>query len=128
MDRGHFAAPADQSCWAGAAVSFLASGSESGLVAVAVGPLNEGQRDNVDIIYRYQARDTPAKPLPSDSDAALLRLDDGNKVLAALLDHVKDESDPIRQVIEVDPHDFGLAAGKTGIRKQRPFAAIVNQP
>ena len=79
----------------------------------------------VDIIYRYQARDTPARPLPSDSNAAILRLDDGNRAFAALLDHVKDESGLIQQVIPVDPRDLGLVAGKTGIPKQRPFAAIL---
>ncbi len=79
----------------------------------------------VDIIYRYQARDTPARPLPSDSNAAILRLDDGNRAFAALLDHVKDESGVIQQVIPVDPRDLGLVAGKTGIPKQRPFAAIL---
>ena len=79
----------------------------------------------VDIIYRYQARDTPARPLPSDSNAALLRLDDGNRAFAALLDHVKDESGLIQQVIPVDPRDLGLVASKTGIPKQRPFAAIL---
>jgi carbonic anhydrase len=79
----------------------------------------------VDIIYRYQARDTPARPLPSDSSAALLRLDDGNKAFAALLDHVKGESGLIQQVIPVDPRDLGLVPGKNGIPKQRPFAAIL---
>ena len=79
----------------------------------------------VDIIYRYQARDTPARPLPSDSNAALLRLDEGNRAFAALLDHVKDESGLIQQIIPVDPRDLGLVAGKTGIPKQRPFAAIL---
>lgn len=79
----------------------------------------------VDIIYRYQARDTPARPLPSDSNAAILRLDDGNRAFAALLDHVKDESGLIQQIIPVDPRDLGLVAGKTGIPKQRPFAAIL---
>jgi carbonic anhydrase len=79
----------------------------------------------VDIIYRYQTRDTPARPLPSDSNAALHRLDNGNRAFAALLDHVKDESGLIQQVIPVDPRDLGLVAGKTGIPKQRPFAAIL---
>ena len=79
----------------------------------------------VDIIYRYQARDTPARPLPSDSSAALLRLDDGNRAFAALLDHVKDESGLIQQVIPVDPRDLGLVLSKNGMPKQRPFAAIL---
>jgi carbonic anhydrase len=79
----------------------------------------------VDIIYRYQARDIPARPLPSNSNAALLRLDDGNRAFAALLDHVKDESGLIQQVIPVDPRDLGLVPGKNGILKQRPFAVIL---
>ena len=79
----------------------------------------------VDIIYRYQARDTPARPLPSDSNAALLRLDDGNRAFAALLDHVKDESGVIQQIIPVDPRDLGLVPGKNGMPKQRPFAVIL---
>ena len=79
----------------------------------------------VDIIYRYQARDIPARPLPSDSNAALLRLDDGNRAFAALLDHVKDESGVIQQVIPVDPRDLGLVPGKNGMPKQRPFAVIL---
>jgi carbonic anhydrase len=79
----------------------------------------------VDIIYRYQARDTPARPVPSDSNAALLRLDDGNRAFAALLDHVKDESGLIQQIIPVDARDLGLVPGETGTPKQRPFAAIL---
>jgi carbonic anhydrase len=79
----------------------------------------------VDIIYRYQERDTPARPLPSSSNAALLRLDDGNRAFAVLLDHVKDESGLIQQVIPVDPRDLGLVPGKNGMPKQRPFAVIL---
>jgi carbonic anhydrase len=66
----------------------------------------------VDIIYRYEVRDTPAKPFPSDRNAALLRLDHGNREFAALLDHVKDESGVIQQVIQVDPRDLGLLPNK----------------
>jgi carbonic anhydrase len=63
--------------------------------------------------------------LPPDSNAALLRLDDGNRAFAALLDHAKDESGLIQQVIPVDPRDLGIVAGKSGIPTQRPFAAIL---
>jgi carbonic anhydrase len=87
--------------------------------------LTEANVKTVDIIYRYQALDTPARSLPTDSDAAVLRLDDGNRDFATLLDHVKDESGLIQQVIPVDPRDLGLVPGKTGIPKQRPFAAIL---
>jgi carbonic anhydrase len=79
----------------------------------------------VDIIYRFGTSDTPAKPLPSDSNAALLRLDHGNRDFAALLDHIKDGSGVIQQIIPVDPRDLGLVSGSTGIPKQRPFAAVL---
>ena len=80
----------------------------------------------VEIIYRYEARDVSARPLPSDSNAAMLRLDDGNRGFAALLDHVKDETGVIQQIIPVDARDLGLTPGSTGAPKQRPFAAVLN--
>jgi carbonic anhydrase len=79
----------------------------------------------VDIIYRCNASETAIRPLPSDSDAALLRLDRGNKDFAALLDHIKDESGLIQQVISVDPRDLGLGSGSAETPKQHPFAAIL---
>jgi carbonic anhydrase len=79
----------------------------------------------VEIIYRYEARDVSARPLPSDSNAAMLRLDDGNRGFAALLDHVKDETGVIQQIIPVDARDLGLTPGSTGAPKQRPFAAVL---
>ena len=85
----------------------------------------EANLKTVDIIYRYQARGTPARRLPSDSNAALLRLDKGNRVFAALLDHVKDKGGLIQRVIPVDPRDLGVVTGKTRIPRQRPFAAIL---
>ena len=80
--------------------------------------------ETVDIIYRYNPRETLIRPLPSDSNTALLRLEDGNKSFAALVDHVKDESG-IQQVIAVDPSDLGLGSGSPEMPKQRPFAAIL---
>jgi carbonic anhydrase len=79
---------------------------------------------SVDIIYRYQARDTSARPLPADSNAALLRLNGGNSDFAALLDHVKNESG-IQRIILVDPRDLGLDSDVAGTTKQRPFAAVL---
>jgi carbonic anhydrase len=78
----------------------------------------------VDIIYRYNPLETAIRPLPSDSNAALLRLDDGNKSFAALVDHIMDESG-IQQIIPVDPHDLGLGSGGSEMPKQRPFAAVL---
>jgi carbonic anhydrase len=77
----------------------------------------------VDIIYRYEAGDAPKRRPPLDSNAALLRLNDGNRDFAALLDHVKDTSGVIKQIIPVDPQDLGLVS--SGTPKQRPFAAVL---
>jgi carbonic anhydrase len=79
----------------------------------------------VDVIYRYAAQDLSPRPQPSDSDAALLRLNDGNRDFALLLDHVHDDTGVIQQIIPVDPRDLGLASGVTGPTKQRPFAVVV---
>ncbi len=79
----------------------------------------------VDIIYRYEALGTPARSPPADSDAALLRLDEGNRAFAALLDGMAESSGPVRRVIPVDASDLGLLSGNSKIPKQRPFAAIL---
>jgi carbonic anhydrase len=79
----------------------------------------------VEIIYRYEDGATSARPLPPDSNAALLRLKDGNRDFAALLDHIKDESGIIQQIIPVDPRDLGFASGAAGTPNQRPFAAVL---
>jgi carbonic anhydrase len=79
----------------------------------------------VDIVYRYAPQDTPARPLPSDGNAALLRLNDGNRNFAVLLDHVNDDTGIIQQIIPVDPADLGLASSDAGLTKQRPFAAVL---
>ncbi len=86
--------------------------------------VTEAHLKTVDIIYRYEARDAPARPLPTDSDAALRRLNGGNSDFAALLDHVKDEIG-IQQIIPVDPGDLGLDPNVAGAPKQRPFAAVL---
>ena len=62
--------------------------------------------------------------MPTDSDAALRRLNGGNSDFAALLDHVKDEIG-IQQIIPVDPGDLGLDSKVAGAPKQRPFAAVL---
>jgi len=78
----------------------------------------------VEIIYRYNANEASIRPLPTDSAAALLRLEKGNIGFAALLNHVKDASG-IRHVIPVDPRDLGLVSGHSERPKQRPFAAVL---
>lgn len=69
----------------------------------------------VDIIYRYETRDISARPLPPKSHAALIRLKDGNRDFAALLDHVTDESGAIQQIIQVDPRGLGFASDAAAI-------------
>ena len=86
--------------------------------------VTEAHLKTVDIIYRYEARDTSARPLPMDSDAALRRLNAGNGDFAALLDHVKNESG-IQQIIPVDPARFGPRSERRWTPKQRPFAAVL---
>jgi carbonic anhydrase len=75
----------------------------------------------VDITYRYEARDTPARPRPLDSISALGRLNDGNRAFAALLEESTTEH--VERIISVDSRDLGL--GDTNFPKQRPFAAIL---
>lgn len=79
----------------------------------------------VDVIYRYQAVDAPAKPKPSDSDEARRRLDDGNMVFAELLEQVRDGQGRAETVIPVDVRELGLVSGKVGAPGQHPFAAVL---
>jgi carbonic anhydrase len=75
----------------------------------------------IDITYRYETRDTPARPRPLDGDAALARLINGNRAFAALLEDPTNEH--LERIISVDSRDLGL--GDTSLPKQRPFAAIL---
>ena len=88
-------------------------------------PLREASVKTVDIIYRYEAGDAPKRRPPPDSNAAVLRLDDGNRDFAALLDHVKGTSGVVEQIIPVDARDLGLVSSSAAIPKQRPFAAVL---
>jgi carbonic anhydrase len=78
----------------------------------------------VDVIYRYRA-DAPARSRPSGSKEALLRLDEGNRTFAALLDQVKDEFGRTERVVPVDARDLGLISGEVGMPTQHPFAAVL---
>jgi carbonic anhydrase len=60
-----------------------------------------------------------------DSSAAVLRLDQGNRAFASLLDGLKDEGARVTRIIPVDPHDLGLLPGDGKLPKQRPFAAVL---
>src|SRR5262245_33354210 len=79
----------------------------------------------VDITYRYGQQDADAIRRPADSEAALRRLNDGNRAFAALLEDFSNRAGDVQQVILVDPADLGLLIGGKDPPKQRPFAAIV---
>ena len=86
----------------------------------------------LDITYRYEAR-WPARPQPSDSDAAFCRLCDGNRAFAALFDSTSKNADKsadksadrAEMIVELDPRDVGLATGGGEAPRQRPFAAVL---
>jgi carbonic anhydrase len=79
----------------------------------------------VDITYRYEARDSPVRSRPLDSDAALLRLDDGNRAFAAILEGLRGDSSLVQRVVPVDARDLGLLPGTAEAPEQQPFAAIL---
>ncbi len=79
----------------------------------------------VDITYRFEARDQSVRPHPSDSDAAVRRLCEGNRAFAALFKATAGDAGPARAVVQVDARDVGLSAGAEAAPKQYPFAAIL---
>ena len=78
----------------------------------------------VDIIYRYEARDTSASLRPSHTDAALRRLEDGNKTFAALFESTADRN-IVQCIVPVDSRELGLLSSTGEGPKQHPFAVIL---
>jgi carbonic anhydrase len=78
----------------------------------------------VDIIYRYEARDTSASLRPSHTDAALRRLEDGNKTFAALFESTADQN-IVQCIVPVDSRELGLLSSTGEGPKQHPFAVIL---
>lgn len=78
----------------------------------------------VDIIYRYEARDTSASLRPSHTDAALRRLEDGNKTFAALFESTADRN-IVQCIVPVDSRELGLLSSTGKGPKQHPFAVIL---
>ena len=78
----------------------------------------------VDIIYRYEARDTSASLRPSHTDAALRRLEDGNKTFAALFGSTADQN-VVQCIVPVDSRELGLSSNAGEGPKQHPFAVIL---
>jgi carbonic anhydrase len=79
----------------------------------------------IDVTYRYELQDRPARPQPVDSDAALRRLSDGNRAFAALFNDTSDDADRAQTIIRLDPRDIGFSADAPGAPKQHPFAAVL---
>ena len=78
----------------------------------------------VDIIYRYEARDMSASLRPSHTDAALRRLEDGNKTFAALFESTADQN-IVQCIVPVDSRELGLLSSTGEGPKQHPFAVIL---
>ncbi|MEJ0076799.1 MAG: carbonic anhydrase [Alphaproteobacteria bacterium] len=79
----------------------------------------------VEIVYRYDGENPQVRSRPASTEAALLRLQEGNRAFAELLSNVKNGEGLVRHVIDVDARDFGLLPGAAGAPSQRPFAAIL---
>jgi len=79
----------------------------------------------VEIVYRYDGDNPQVRSRPASTEAALLRLQEGNRAFAELLTNVKNGEGSVRHVIDVDARDFGLLPGADGAPSQRPFAAIL---
>lgn len=80
---------------------------------------------SIDIVYRYSAIDSAARPRPGDAEAALKRLDDGGRMIAELCADAAEGDGTAQRVIELDAHDLGLAKVDRAAPKQRPYAAIL---
>src|SRR6185436_21063156 len=74
----------------------------------------------VDIICRYEARDTSASLRPSHTDAALRRLEDGNKTFAALFESTADQN-VVQCIVPVDSRELGLSSNAGEGPKQQPL-------
>lgn len=79
----------------------------------------------IDISYGTTTPDIPARPRPSDSDAALHRLNEGNRAFAALFEGPRDASVGVQWIVSVDPRDLGLSPGEMKLPEQHPFAAVL---
>ncbi len=78
----------------------------------------------VEIIYRYEEDAGAARKRPVDAEAALQRMNDGNRAFAELFNSQNDQVGPGQHVLHIDPRDLGLLAGDAELR-QLPFAAVL---
>ena len=77
----------------------------------------------VEITYRYEDDAGAARERPTDAEAALQRMNDGNRAFAELFNSQNNQVGPERHVLHIDPSDLGLADGAEP--RQLPFAAVL---
>jgi len=79
----------------------------------------------IDIVYRCELLDAPTRPRPAGSAAAALRLTEGNREFAALIDRASGAKVRAQRIVSVDLRDLGLGLGGRKSPDQHPFAAIL---
>jgi carbonic anhydrase len=80
----------------------------------------------VEVIYRYEARDVPARPRPGNAAKAKARLDEGNRAFAELLERLPSDTGPtIQRVVPIDVSEIGLSTSTRKAPRQHPFAAVI---
>ena len=78
----------------------------------------------VEVTYRYGGPGSVLRPRPADAYSAQLRLNEGNRAFAALLEGPAEDDGIAHCIVEVDPQDLGLISAE-GAPRQRPFAAVL---
>ena len=78
----------------------------------------------VEITYRYEDDAGMVRERPADAEAALQRMNDGNRTFAELFNNQDVQTGHVRHVLHIDPRDLGLLAGGAELR-QLPFAAVL---
>ena len=79
----------------------------------------------VEITYRYGTPSVPLRPRPSDAESARLRLSEGNRTFANLLEHLAEDGGTVRRIVEIDARDLGIHPSERGTPSQLPFAAVL---
>jgi carbonic anhydrase len=79
----------------------------------------------VEITYRFESEEGPARGRPTDAAAALRRMNEGSRAFAEMFVSPGERSETVRSVVRVDPRDVGIQPGGTGSPEQRPFAAVL---
>jgi carbonic anhydrase len=79
----------------------------------------------VEIVYRYDADQTPPRARPASAAQARGRLENGNVEFAELIDRLDAGAVGVaQQVVHVDPRELGVRTGGDA-PIQRPFAAVL---